>query len=418
MKFFLIVFIITACAAPWLCESKVKVKQGISFFDDFEKGAAGWDIVNPIKIKVEDSGDPRHGKVLALYAGGPGVYALVKNSHHWTNIRVEGDIFFPDYNKHFMGLIYNYNLRRGRPHFAGVFIYGPGGDRLYKRRVNPTAETGDDFIGNTVFVMHFRDEIAAGFFYPEYFVTLKGDKGVKPREWHRFKAEIFGPVCHFYIDDMETPKITHYFHEFSSGRVGFSPLYSGSGCRLDNIKVSSLEELSYKGPVLPAGINYKPEKLIVKWHVIGPFFHRIKEIEKDGFLPEKVYYHEKEEYKWRHFETDARGCVVAGKVCDKFNLRGYAYFHTEIFSPAKKKITLEFSSNNNLIIWMNNVTAGSIQPNIFAWYDFWENPDHKGVKIKTLLKPGNNHLLVMVDGGINKGDGFFACYGIDKEQEN
>jgi len=391
--------------------SKVTVKKGILFTDDFEKGTVKWDFVNPDKTKIVDSGDPRHDKVLSLHSGGEAVYALIKGSHGWTNIKVEGDVFFPFYYHHYMGLIYNYNVTGTRVDFGSIFLLGPYGDDLqnyYKTYRKLQEHPPDHFLGNIILVNPHRDSNASRLLYPEYWVTLKGDSAVKPGEWHHFKGEIVGPTCHFYVGDMETPQVTYNYFEYSSGRVGFKPRFVGSECRLDNIKVTSIKELSYKGPPLPAGRDYKPGKLLTTWDVIGPFNKRIKEIENNGFVPGKLYDVEKKKYQWEPFKVDGRGCIVSGKIVRRFNGKWFAYFHTGIASDIKKEVTLEFSSSNPLVIRVNNTLAGNIGAMFVTWYDFWENPEHKGAKINVTLKPGENHIIVLVKGGRYGGDGFFA----------
>ncbi len=65
-------------------QSAENLKQ-ISFFDNFENGLGKWDLNNPAKLPIIESGDEEHGKVLALYPGGHNVHALIKNSDRWTN---------------------------------------------------------------------------------------------------------------------------------------------------------------------------------------------------------------------------------------------------------------------------------------------------------------------------------------------
>lgn len=388
-----------------------EIKKGIHFYDDFEKGTGKWDFFNPGKFKIIDSGDPAHGKVLSMYSGGPAVYALIKDSDGWTNIRVEGDVFFPFFYHHYLGFIYNFNVTGKRIDFGSIFLLGPWGEDFapYYRKYNTYLENPpDDFLGNVVLVNPHRDMNASRLLYSEYWVTLNGEKAVKPGEWHRFKAEVFGPVCHFYVDDMNTPKVTYDLFEFSSGRVGFKPRFVGSETRLDNITVTSIKELSYTGPPLPAGRNYEPGKLLTRWDAIGPFSRRMKEIETDGYLPGKSYRYNNVEMKWRPFEADARGCVATGRITEYYSGEWSAYFHTELRSETEKEVTLHFSSTNGLGIWLNNTFLRIVGGQFTIWPDFRTNPDHQAVKFKVTLKPGVNHLVVMVKGGRYGGDGFYA----------
>lgn len=422
VRFLVTMFVIVgfACSVGF---SEVNVEKGLMFSDDFEKGTAKWDFVSPERIKIVDSGHPDHGKVLSLQPGGPAVYALVKDSHDWTNIRVEADFYFPVTHHHYMGFIYNYRFDdvRSRADFGCIYVYGPFGDwpkEFLSKFLGYRERPPKDFVGNILLVNPHRDSNASRSLYSDYWVSLKGDEGVKPGEWHHFKGEVAGPICHFYIDDMITPKITFNYFEYSSGRVGFKPRFSGSECWVDNVKVTAIHRLSYQGPRLPAGIEHKPGKLITQWDIIGPFAGRIPGIEKDGYLPGKSYNYYNREYRWRPFLTDARGCVVSGMVCEYYSGKSKVYFHTEILSDNKKDTILEFSSTNNLTVWVNNAEVGKIRAQFLAWCDFWENPAHRTQKIKITLQPGKNHVLVLDNGRNYGGDGFFAYCNTDgKDQE-
>jgi hypothetical protein len=397
-----------------------EVKKGIHFSDDFENGTGKWEFTNPGKIKIIDSGNGGHRNVLALRSGGPGVYALVKNSDGWTNLRVEGDVYFPYYYHHYLGLIYNYNNIGKRIDFGSIFLLGPYGedfDPYYQKYAGYQENPPDGFLGNVVLVNPHRDSNASRLLYSEYWVTLSGDSAVRPGEWHRFKAEIVGPVCHFYVGDMKTPKITYDYFEFSSGRVGFKPRYVGSECWIDNIAISSIDELSYKGPGLPEGRKYEPEALITKWDVIGPFSRRMREIETDGYLSDKSYAYNNGESKWKPFEADPRGCVASGRVVEMYSGEWFAYFHTEIPSESKKDVMLHFGTTNSLGLWINNTFIRNVPGHFTIWPDFRTNPKHEGVKIKVSLEAGVNHMIVLVKGGRYGGDGFYVCCESGKEEK-
>lgn len=393
-----------------------KVKK-ISFKDDFEKGLEKWDIGFPGKVRIADSGDAAHGKVLAFHPGGPAVYALIKGSGNWTNIKIEGDVFFPTDIIHYMGLVYNYNLSGIRADFGSILVYGSLGNTLpyfvpnaKELKLSP----GNPNV-NVIAAAPHRDGMAAGLLYPEYSVPLTGESALKTGEWHHFKGEIIGPACHFYVDDMKTPKVTFDLCDFSSGRVGFKGKYVGAEYWLDNIKVKSIKGFAYKGPALPAGITYKPGKLITKWNVIGPFYGRVDDIENDGYTPGKTYRYYGKEYKWQPFKTDPRGCVVSGKFLGKFDLKIFAYFHTEIYSESKKKVVLKFVGANNMELTLNGTLVGLRRGRFNVWYDFWENPAHKGQEIEVTLRPGANHLVIFLRTGISQGDGFFAHWDLGEK---
>lgn len=393
--------------------------QSIYFEDDFEKGAGKWDLVNADKIEIIDTADTKHGKALCLYTGGEAVYALIKGSDGWTNIKIEGDMFFPWNTVSYLGLIYHYNVRGPRVDFGSVFILGPFGEdiKTYFRNIwNRIESPPDHFMGNIIWVNPHRASNASRNIYTEYWITLTDDtKAVKPGQWGHFKAEIIGPACHFYVTDMETPMVTYNFFEFSSGRVGFKPRFSGAEVWIDNIKVTPLKEPSYKGPILPAGITYKPGKLLTRWKAVGPFTRRIKEIETRGYQADKSYTHRKQTYKWGPFESDPRGCLVTGKLTNRFSYQLFVYLYTEIDSQSQKEVTFEFSSTNPLVIWVNNKLVGDVKRHFLIWHDSWENQEHKSEKLNATLKPGKNRIMVLDMGGNYGGDGFYAYCNWDPD---
>jgi hypothetical protein len=401
--------------------SIIEARGDINFSDDFEQGTAKWELLNPHRIKIMDSGDPKHGNVLVLRPGGPGVIALIKNSHNWTNIRFESDVYFPFHRDHNMQFVYNYNAFDNRVDFGSIFLYGPYGtdaDIFYRNYREWVQFPPGQFLGNVAAANPHRDANASRVLYPESWVVITGEPAVEPGEWGRFKAEVIGPVCHFYVTDMKTPKLTFEFHEYSSGMVGFKARYAGAEFWVDNIKVTSIKEFSYKGPPLPAGRNYKPEKLITRWDAIGPFSNRMKEIEEtDGYSPGKTYLSDSKELKWKPFDTDPRGCVAAGRIVERFNAKFYVYFHTELDSKEKRDVTLQFNSTSNLIVWLNSKMAGGIMLQHSAWYDFWENPKRIKVKQTLTLNPGKNHIVILLSGDRYGGDGFFACCNMEEESK-
>jgi hypothetical protein len=364
------------------------IANSIFFQDDFEKGMDKWDLVNPPKVRIIESGDPKHGKILALYPGAP-VHALIKNSERWTNVKVEGDVLFPENEHSYMGFIYNYNVGGSRADYGCIYIKGNGS----YIRVNP-----------------HRDYQVSRTIYEEYKTKLTGPSIIIPGQWQHFKAEIMGAICHFYVGDMETPKITFNFHEYTSGRIGFEPRIYGSECWIDNISANSIHEFYYKGAMLPSHIQYEPEELITQWEVIGPFRRRHPEIEKDGYLSDKVYTVNKAQYTWKPFKADRRGCVVSGRVFEFASQKWFAYFHSKIVSPKKKSVKIGFSSTNRLTVWLNGRNIGEIEPVYNAWYDFWKNPKHKGREVVVNFEKGINHLQILAEavGRKYSGDGFFA----------
>jgi len=394
--------------------------ETISFYEDFEKGLSKWDLINSHRAGIVDSGQGEHGKVLALRSGGPGVYALIKDSKDWSDYQVEGQVYFTSHSLHYMGFIYHYNENDTRVDFGSIFLLGPFGDEFqnYYRNYRSFADNPPDhFTGNVVLVNPHRDSNASRLLYTETWVHLTGENAAPPGKWQTFKAQVLGNTCHFYVGDMKVPLITHDFFEFSSGRVGFKPRFVGSEIRLDNIKVTGIKELSYKGENKPKRANYKPQQLITNWDALGPFSRPHKEVETTAYAGDKEYSQDGWNHRWQKFATDGRGCVVSGRLTERFNGRWIAYYHTVIESPQAGSATLEFSTTNPLNIFVNNKLASKISHQFVCWHDFWENPDHMGQKIIIDLNKGKNHVIVRVNGGRYGGDGFYARCTINKELE-
>ena len=73
------------CAFAVMCPAVGQGPGKVLFSDDFENGTTKWELNNPAKIQVIDSGDPAHGHVLSLHAGGHNVHALIVGSRAWTD---------------------------------------------------------------------------------------------------------------------------------------------------------------------------------------------------------------------------------------------------------------------------------------------------------------------------------------------
>jgi len=395
----LLTIVILLALYSWRC---VSYQDTISMSDDFENGLDQWEFLDmrtmaPLSNEagLVDSEDKEHGKVLSLPPGQ--LIALIKGSDHWNNYKVEGDVYFPDSDS-LMGLVYNLNLvprpnwngkdNRLRTEFGSVYIKC-GGSYI---RVNP----------------HY-DGTAGRALYDDYKTPLVGDAAIKVKEWKHFKYEVFGGDIHLYVDDMEKPKLTFHGYHHTSGRVGFRPRSAGSECWIDNVQVSTINELSFKGQVVPENVTWERDKLITDWDAIGPFSSRVMEIEESEVIMDRAYTVEGHEYRWASFLTDNRGCVISGKISD-FNLPGrkLAYFRTLIHSDTETDSMLRFSSRSKLTVFVNGKAVGNIRQVEHIWPDFWKVKRHAPTDVEVSLKKGTNHIIVLVDGGQYAGDGFYA----------
>lgn len=356
----------------------------VRFTDDFEDGdLSGWTLSNPQAMQVIDSNYADHGKVLQLQAD-DAVVALISDSEQWGAVRVEGDVLFPDDGHNYLAFVYHFLQGERRTDFGAIYLKGNGS----YIRANP-----------------WRDMNVSRLLYEEYLTPLEGEAAIQIGRWHSFKMEVMGVVCHIYIDDMLTPKITFALYEGTSGQVGFNSRVVGSPAWIDNIRVTSIAQLHYDGPGIP-DISYRPDSLITEWEVIGPVAGATAAIERPGPEPQ---------YTWRPFQTDSRGAVISGRVTEFRGGRPVAYFRTTVPAEAPRQAVLHLSSVDELAVWVNGRFQGYVYRQGYvddgdwnAWYDFWENPDHEGRRITVDLAAGENHIVIRTYNGHFASGGFFA----------
>ncbi len=363
------------------------------FQDDFENGLSGWEINANAGVKIIDSGDGSHAKVMALIPDG-NVFALIKNSEKWGPLRLEGEMLFPKNEHNYLGFIFNYQKNSEREDFGVLYVKGNGS----YIRANP-----------------WRDGNVSRLLYEEYRTNLRGDQAIIIGQWHKFKMEVVGHDCHLYIGNMETPKVTFDLFERSSGKVGFQPRVVGGNVWVDNIKVTAIKALSYQGPKIP-NIEYQSDKLITKWEVLGPFSEPSTEVERSFEQVAKKIKVGRKNHSWQPFLTDRRGAVVTGKVTQYEGPKTVAYFRTTIEASEAKTVTIHFTTTDELTLFLNGTDWGRIYRDGYispkndwnAWYDFWKNPKHAGRKVPIDLEPGLNQILIKVRNGQFASGGFFA----------
>jgi len=365
----------------------------IRLSDNFEGDLSRWILIGDKSIKIINSNDPIHRHVMELKPNGA-VYALIKDSNKWGGIRITGELLFPDNQHNYFGLIYNYQNHGSRFDFGSIYVKGNGS----YIRVNP-----------------HRDGNVSRLMYEEFKTSLTGNHKIIIKKWHKFKAEIIGPVCHFYVGDMSIPKVTFDLYEHTGGLVGFKPRVAGYPVWIDNIKVVSIKRFSYNGPNIPHFV-YEPDALITRWEFIGPLHNPVNEIEQvsDPFKSEirtrsKIY-------SWKPFSTDPRGAVITGKITEYLGNRPVAYFRTLLESKIERSVVLHFSTLDEIGLWVNGWFSGYVYRNSYgpqgsrdwnAWFDFWKNPRHEGRKLPIKLKPGKNQVIIRVRNGQYASGGFF-----------
>lgn len=352
------------------------------FHDDFEAGLGKWEYRGSGIAQIIATEDMTHRSVLKLTPNKSAECVLIKGSDAWKNVVITGQALFPTDQHDYLGLVYNHQ-EADRIDFGCIYIKGRGS----YIRVNP-----------------HRDGNASRALYEEYKTALTGNSEVKVNQWFAFKAEITGSECHFYVVDMEKPKVIFRYFENHQGKIGFKPRLVGGEVWVDKISVNRIEGLSYAAE--SHGIRYQRGEMLNDWKAIGPFQSRIAEVEKSK---EDIPIHvDGKTRRWSTFTTDARGCLVAGKVCRYATDEKLAYFSTEIDSEKQWQTEIQFSSLNNLHVWVNSTYTGTVEKQRHAWFDAFQNAEHAGNSLPITLHKGSNRILVLVEGGNYSGDGLYA----------
>ncbi len=349
----------------------------VLFTDDFEHGLDRWQVQRAPFIRVVDSNDASHGKVMLLETAGD-QYALIKGSEKWiqtAGVALDADVLFLTPEDNYLGVIYNYQHRGTRDDFGVIYIKG---NQSYLQ-ANP-----------------HRDFNVSRLVYPEYHVDLKGAAAIETGKWQHFKLEVSGSTAHLYVGDMTTPQMTFPFFELTSGAVGVQPRCCGGPVWIDNVRVTPIAKLSYDGPPIPK-FDYAPQSVITDWQVAGPFTGAKDDVARD---PSK--------FTWKPFPTDARGAVITAKVVDYVGPNSAAYFRTRVESETARPATLLLSTADDVAVWINGRFRAFNAKNDAAWFDFVSNHAHVPRKISIDLRAGTNDIVIRIRGGISATGGFFA----------
>ena len=349
----------------------------VRFADDFEKGLSRWDLFGDRGVFVQDTGDPKHRRVLVLRPNGD-VLALIRGSERWGAVAIEGDVLFPDAGDNYLGVVYNFRRAGDRMDFGLIYIKGNGSYLV----PNP-----------------HRDFNVGRLLYEEYRTALGGDAAIRIGEWQRFRVEVAGNTAHFYVGPGDTPQLTFPLFEFDSGAVGLQPRSVGGDVWVDNITVTGIDKLSYGGPPRPMEFQYDPEALLTEWHVAGPLSRTDDALARDPAAHPDA---------WRRFDTDGRGAVVTARVVDYHGPNTVAYFRTQVVTDEGGQAVLNVSTIDDLALWVNGRFQWFIPRAGQAWYDFWRNPEHEGQQIPVQLVNGRNEIVLRVRGGAYAGGGFYA----------
>lgn len=367
-----------AAAHPPASVTPAAHRSAVLFADDFEHGLDAWELLGADAARLVPSGDPAHGRVLELTPNGDDAAALIRGSSTWGPVRLEGRMRFVSETDSYLGLLYNHVAQGPRRDFGLIYVKGDGS----YLQVNP-----------------HRDLNVSRLLYPELHVDLTGASALTIGEWKRFAIEVDGSTAHVYIGDTATPQLTFSALELDRGALGLQPRSVGGPVWVDDIRVRSLERLSYAGPPIPDPA-YTPAAVVTDWQVAGPFPHSDDALAREG---------RRHMARWRPFATDGRGAVVTGRVVDYHGPNTVAYFRTTVPAASPRSMELCLSTADDFAVWLNGAFLGFGSRQAAAWFDFTTNPEHRPRRVRLDLVPGVNDIVIRVRGGVYASGGFYAA---------
>ncbi len=343
----------------------------------FESGLGRWELYGDGAFTIRPAPAGESGHMLVLSPRGD-AYAVIRGSGRWRGASLEGRMLFPTDADSYLGIVYNFQRRGARRDFG--LIYVKGNDSYLQ--VNPQRDFN---VGRTL--------------YPEYHVELAGRAAITIGRWQRFRAEIIGDACHFYVGDGTVPELTFEGLELDHGAVGLQPRSVGGEVWVDDIIVRAIDGFSYDGPPRPP-VEYHPERMLTAWQVLGASSRTEDAVARHPlkFAP-----------RWRDYSTDKRGAVITARIVDYHGPDTVAYFRTVVSKPRRARAVLEFSTVDDLALWVNGRFHWFIPRSHYAWYDFLENPSHAGPRIPIELQAGRNEIVLRTRGGVYASGGFFVA---------
>lgn len=364
-------------AAGAAAQTAAQPTHSVLFAEDFERGLDGWAF--PFGQGHEVLAEPgTDNAVLALRTVHAPVYALIRGSEEWGDVRIEGRVLFPDDDHNYLGFIYRYRDDGRRIDFGSVYIKGNGS---YVQ----ANEHHDTNVGRTV--------------YPELRANLDGPRAIEIGVWQRFALEVVGPAAHLYVGDLTAPVLTLPAAGAGTGAFGFKPRNPGAGVWIDDISVRGIEGFSYDGVPVPDP-RYRRADLATDWRVLGPLPAHSMEVET-GAEPRP------EPNRWTPFPADHRGAVLTGRSTEFRRDLRVAYFRTSVNRARAGEAQLCIATADDLAIWVNGSFIGFAGRQEVAWWDAGVNADHPPLRADVVLREGPNEILVRVTGGTYATGGYY-----------
>jgi hypothetical protein len=349
--------------------------------ENFESDLAAWSRVNVERIEiVADPAAPDNHVIQLTPEKGEYTHAIYDASKDWSHLRIEGRFLFPTEGDGYLGLIYNYQERDGRKDFGCIYVKSNG---------------------NYIRVSPHHDGNPSWRLYEELKVELAGARRIEVGRWYQFRLDVVGHRAQLFLVDMETPiLIFDWLHDHGAFGLEARP-GGGAPVWVDDLKVTQLDERDDPGP--PTELVGQSTDLVTGWEIQGPF-------DEAEARPYEAAIKHLDETGWRDKSTDERGAVIAAFDFDiNSSPRSVVYLRTKVSSPNMGSRQLALSTANRLQIWVNGEYLAEVEPTNHIWSDFLTDPAHTGTRLDIELQPGENEIVIRLDGDRFAGGGFLAA---------
>ena len=354
----------------------------ILFYEDFEGDLDAWTFPygHGQALRPTES-----GRALELAVRDLPVYALIAGSEGWGDVRMEGEVLFPDADDAYLGFIWDYVDDGRRIDFGSAYIKGNG---------------------NYVQANDHHDTNVSRTFYPELRADLAGARAIVLGEWQRFALELFDDEAHLYVGDMSRPVLTLRRASPARGAIGFKPRNPGAPVLVDEVRVRRISRPSWDGRAQPDP-PYDREAFLTRWWVLGPTASFMDVPELHAGVGQSVTDAEGRLLRWERVEADHRGALATGQIVEFRCSRRVAYFRTRFRVAEGADVRLALSTVDDVAMWLDGAFLGFGGRGSAAWWDAPWNSERGAIAFPESLEPGEHELVVRVVGGNYARGGFY-----------